>query len=85
MFNFLKCGSYDEWRAQLALCAGESYAGHYVPAVASRVFLANAGKELFRPINLKGLAIGNGLTVPRVQVSAWEDFKGPQLSNEFDS
>lgn len=53
---------------------GESYAGHYVPAVASRVFLANAGKELFRPINLKGLAIGNGLTVPRVQYGAYADF-----------
>lgn len=41
-----------------------------VPAVASRIFLANRGRELIRKINLKGLAIGNGLTVPRVQVSS---------------
>ena len=36
-------------------------------AVASRIFLANAAKEIRRPIALRGLAIGNGLTRPDVQ------------------
>ena len=37
---------------------GESYGGHYVPAVASAVM---------DELNLKGAAVGNGLTVPSVQ------------------
>ena len=40
---------------------GESYAGHYVPAVSS---------GLFRNGALKGLAIGNGLTDPEIQFSS---------------
>lgn len=47
---------------------GESYAGHYVPAVASRLFHAHSARESAQPIQLKGLAIGNGLTNPRIQV-----------------
>ena len=39
-----------------------------MPAVSSRIFQANKNKELKRPINLKGLAVGNGLTVPSIQV-----------------
>lgn len=50
--------------------AGESYAGHYVPAVASRVFHATRSGEVVPPINLQGLAIGNGLTYPAIQVGA---------------
>ena len=36
---------------------GESYAGHYVPAVSHRVWLANKRNE-GKPINLHGIAIG---------------------------
>ncbi len=36
-----------------AVCAGESYAGHYVPAVASRVFHASKSGEVEPPINLQ--------------------------------
>jgi len=47
---------------------GESYAGHYVPAVTHKVWQSNqklpAGAI---PINLKGTAIGNGLTDPLTQ------------------
>eukprot|EP00877_Chromochloris_zofingiensis_P010037 jgi/Chrzof1/5287/Cz15g20230.t1 len=52
---------------------GESYAGHYAPAVANTIYRA---KELGQgePINLKGVAIGNGLTVPAVQFGAYADF-----------
>lgn len=52
---------------------GESYAGHYVPAVANRVYRA---KELGEgaPVNIKGAAIGNGMTAPAVQFGAYADF-----------
>ena len=35
-------------------CAGESYAGHYVPAVASRVFHASKSGEVRGPVALAG-------------------------------
>ncbi|CAL5212159.1 unnamed protein product [Lathyrus oleraceus] len=46
---------------------GESYAGHYIPPLASRVFKRKS-------INFKGLAIGNGLTNPRIQYQAYPQF-----------
>ncbi|XP_063949828.1 serine carboxypeptidase-like isoform X2 [Daucus carota subsp. sativus] len=52
---------------------GESYAGHYIPAFASRVHQGNKDKEGI-PINLKGFAIGNGLTDPAIQYKAYTDF-----------
>lgn len=45
---------------------GESYAGHYVPAIASK--LLNFG------INLQGAAIGNGLTDPAIQYQYYVPF-----------
>ncbi|CAL0334015.1 unnamed protein product [Lupinus luteus] len=52
---------------------GESYAGHYIPALASRVHKGNKAKEGI-PINLKGFAIGNGLTNPGVQYLVYTDY-----------
>ncbi|WJX74302.1 Serine carboxypeptidase-like 48, variant 2 [Trifolium repens] len=52
---------------------GESYAGHYIPAFASRVHQGNKAKEGIH-INLKGFAIGNGLTNPEIQYKAYTDF-----------
>lgn len=52
---------------------GESYAGHYIPALASRIQKGNKAKEGIH-INLKGLAIGNGLTNPEVQYPAYTDY-----------
>ncbi|XAR60018.1 Carboxypeptidase C [Bertholletia excelsa] len=52
---------------------GESYAGHYIPAFAARVHRGNKDKEgIF--VNLKGFAIGNGLTDPEVQYKAYPDY-----------
>mmetsp|Transcript_19481 Transcript_19481/g.61820 ORF Transcript_19481/g.61820 Transcript_19481/m.61820 type:complete len:487 (+) Transcript_19481:103-1563(+) len=45
---------------------GESYAGHYVPAVTHRIWQGIKNKEGVA-INLQGLAIGNGLTNPSEQ------------------
>ncbi|MED6160901.1 hypothetical protein PIB30_055545 [Stylosanthes scabra] len=52
---------------------GESYAGHYIPALASRVHQGNQKQEGIH-INLKGFAIGNGLTNPAIQYKAYTDY-----------
>ncbi|TYI90929.1 hypothetical protein E1A91_D03G156400v1 [Gossypium mustelinum] len=52
---------------------GESYAGHYIPAFAVRVHQGNKAKRGIH-INLKGFAIGNGLTNPEIQYQAYPDF-----------
>ncbi|XP_051134283.1 serine carboxypeptidase-like [Andrographis paniculata] len=52
---------------------GESYAGHYIPAFAGRVHQGNKNKEGLH-INLKGFAIGNGLTNPEIQYKAYTDY-----------
>jgi serine carboxypeptidase-like clade 4 len=53
---------------------GESYAGHYVPAFAHRIFEANKSGEGPVLINLRGFAIGNGLTDPMIQYGAYTDY-----------
>ncbi|KAL2328561.1 hypothetical protein Fmac_021988 [Flemingia macrophylla] len=52
---------------------GESYAGHYIPALASWINQSNKQKQGIH-INLKGFAIGNGLTNSLVQYKAYPDF-----------
>ena len=53
---------------------GESYAGHYVPAVSNRLFHEMTKPGPGRKINFKGLAIGNGLTDPGIQYGAYSDY-----------
>jgi len=53
---------------------GESYAGHYVPAVASVVYQASVSGDIKADINLKGLAIGNGLTDPAIQYGLYGEY-----------
>jgi cathepsin A (carboxypeptidase C) len=44
---------------------GESYGGHYAPAIAHKIWTKNKlGDDTLFPINLSGLAVGNGLTNP---------------------
>ncbi|XP_022990308.1 serine carboxypeptidase-like [Cucurbita maxima] len=52
---------------------GESYAGHYIPALAARIHQGNKAKEGTH-INLKGFAIGNGLTDPAIQYKTYPDY-----------
>ncbi|ESW04316.1 hypothetical protein PHAVU_011G085000 [Phaseolus vulgaris] len=52
---------------------GESYAGHYIPAIASRINQQNKMKHGIH-INLKGIAIGNGYTYPAIQYLAYPQF-----------
>lgn len=69
---------------------GESYAGHYIPAIATAITEGN-GKVLsgngLVTINLKSIAIGNGLTDPLVQYKYYPDMAcdtkyGPVLEEE---
>ena len=54
---------------------GESYAGHYVPAVSNRLFHEmKKPTTSAKPINLKGFAVGNGLTDPGIQYGAYSDY-----------
>lgn len=51
---------------------GESYAGHYVPAIAHSIWESNkAGTDVHIP--MKGVAIGNGLTNPKVQYGQYAE------------
>eukprot|EP00047_Mylnosiga_fluctuans_P003980 m.232076 g.232076 ORF g.232076 m.232076 type:complete len:442 (+) comp12297_c0_seq1:37-1362(+) len=64
MYNFLQAffGAYPQFHNNDFYIFGESYAGHFVPATAHAVFTGTGPK-----INLKGLAVGNGLTAPEIQ------------------
>ena len=64
---------------------GESYGGHYVPAIAQLIDEKNPSADV--PLKLKTLGIGNGLTDPLVQYKyyadmACDDKYGPVLSYE---
>ena len=52
---------------------GESYAGKYLPALGYKILTENANPNRAVTINLKGLAIGDGLTDPITQVTAYAD------------
>lgn len=68
MFQFLQefFAAHPEYQKQEFYVFGESYGGHYVPAIAHRVFTGNQNKGGLH-INLQGFGIGNGLTNPQVQ------------------
>jgi serine carboxypeptidase-like clade 4 len=75
MYDFFQAffALHPEYAKNKFYVTGESYAGHYVPAVASRLHKAAKEKEGV-PINLKGFAIGNGLTQPDIQYEAYADY-----------
>lgn len=62
---------------------GESYAGHYVPAVSSRILLGNK-KRTGVTLNMQGLSIGNGMTFPRLQYGKYADFSVAHGLISFD-
>merc|ERR1712166_266191 len=71
MYHFLAefITAHPEYAAAPFYVFGESYGGHYAPNVAYAVLEGNkepANADLPK-INLKGLAVGNGLTDPEVQ------------------
>ncbi|QDZ19216.1 serine carboxypeptidase [Chloropicon primus] len=74
MVDFLTefLAAYPQYADRDLFITGESYAGHYVPAVTHGIWMANknGGKQL----NLKGFAIGNGLTDPFYQYAQYGNF-----------
>ncbi|KAL2530626.1 Serine carboxypeptidase-like 50 [Forsythia ovata] len=48
---------------------GESYAGKYLPALGYYILKQNAKLPTEKRVNLGGVAIGNGLTDPQIQVA----------------
>lgn len=54
---------------------GESYAGHYIPAVTHRIFTGNSKlQDGDVKIDLQGMAIGNGLTNPSEQYKWYPEY-----------
>ncbi|OAY84574.1 Serine carboxypeptidase 3, partial [Ananas comosus] len=75
LYDFLQAffSEHPEYADNDFYITGESYAGHYIPAFASRVHQGNKANEGIH-INLKGFAIGNGLTDPEIQYKAYTDY-----------
>jgi len=60
--------AHPEYKENPLFVTGESYGGHYVPAIGHRIYSGNQeNKEGTIPLNLKGIGIGNGLTDPEIQ------------------
>ena len=65
--------TYPEYQSSPLYIVGESYAGHYVPAMSYRIYEGNQklkNNKKDQPLiklNLAGLSIGNGLTNPEEQ------------------
>ncbi|XP_038691215.1 serine carboxypeptidase-like [Tripterygium wilfordii] len=71
LYNFLQ-KFFDEHptlKENEFFITGESYGGHYIPALASRIHQGNKANEGIH-INLKGFAIGNGFTNLDIQLPA---------------
>lgn len=68
MYHFLQnfFQAHPEYAQNEFFVFGESYGGHYAPAVSHRIFQGNQRKQ-GQYINLKGVGVGNGLTDPVVQ------------------
>lgn len=66
--------AHPEYSTNPLFVVGESYGGHYAPAIAHKVWTKNnaEGNSLMK-INLGGLAVGNGLTDPTVQYQYYPD------------
>ena len=67
LLGFLE--KFPEYKGRRMMITGESYAGHYIPAIASYVYAQNNSDA-----NLVGVAIGNGWVDPYLQYPAYNTF-----------
>lgn len=65
---------FSELRNNRFYVAGESYAGKYVPAVSYAIYQKRLSADPWDRINLKGIAIGNGVTDPINQIDFGQYF-----------
>ncbi|KAL3269548.1 hypothetical protein HHI36_008613 [Cryptolaemus montrouzieri] len=63
---------FPELRKNEFFITGESYGGHYIPAISHTILRKNVDLPYDLKINLKGLAIGNGWTDPINQLNYGE-------------
>merc|ERR1712066_835713 len=68
--NFYK--QFPQYQSNKFYIFGESYAGHYVPAIAHRIWKNNKVADFKIP--LAGIGIGNGLTNPEEQYKWYPKF-----------
>lgn len=79
MYAFLQLflSKYQQYASLDFHVTGESYAGHYIPAIGKVISENNAAldpdNQLLVPIKLKSLAIGNGLTDPFNQYASYPE------------
>lgn len=76
MYDFLQqfFKNHPKYAALPFFAVGESYAGHYVPAVTHKIWQNNNNlPEGAIKINLKGTSVGNGLTDPSIQYKYYAD------------
>lgn len=68
MYHFVQefYKAHPEYQPLELFIFGESYGGHYAPAVSNRIFQGNKNNEGIH-VNLAGVGVGNGLTDPVVQ------------------
>jgi len=80
--------SHPEYANSPLYIFGESYAGHYVPAIAHRIHQGNLHPtDKTVNLNLAGIAIGNGLTNPEEQYKwypemVWNNSHGIKVVDE---
>jgi len=76
MYDFLQqfFANHPQYQAAPFFVVGESYAGHYVPAVTHKVWQMNTNLPTGASfINLKGTSVGNGLTNPEIQYTYYPE------------
>lgn len=71
MLEFYK--ELPQYKNNSLYITGESYAGHYVPAISHYIWQMNKDATEEEKIPLKGLAIGNGLTNTEIQYTTYPD------------
>mmetsp|Transcript_27809 Transcript_27809/g.65351 ORF Transcript_27809/g.65351 Transcript_27809/m.65351 type:complete len:592 (-) Transcript_27809:60-1835(-) len=80
--------AHPEYASNPLYIIGESYGGHYVPAISHRIWQGNQKLcENCIPLNYSGLAIGNGLTAPEEQYPwypemVWNNSHGIKVVDE---
>jgi len=65
--------SHPKYQTNEFFIVGESFGGHYVPNIAAKVVEGNKNSGNLH-INLKGAAIGNGLTDPLIQYGEYTNY-----------
>jgi carboxypeptidase C (cathepsin A) len=75
MYTFLQAffAKFPQYRNLPFFVTGESYAGHYIPAIGAHIISENA-KGTKPQINLQGVAIGDGLIDTVATTASWAPY-----------